>query len=150
MPHISISDYSAGSRRPSVLEDNLENDAMLSSRFNSNNLLSSDASNTSTSRTSLHEQLSSSNSSSAGLGRATPSNLLFNSSTFGEQHLRPAANEIARRNSSENSNKLNPNSLLYRQSRSLSNSAHSQEIEDQLLEKSFYSQPTLLAKNNVS
>ena len=151
VPHISVSDYSASSRRPSALEDNLENEAMLnSSRFNSNNLLSSDASNTSTSRTSLHEQLSSSNSSSAGLASMTPSNRLSNSSTFDEAHLRPAANEIARRASSENSNnKLNPNALLYRQSRSLSNSAHSQEIEDQLLEKSFYSQPTLLAKNTV-
>lgn len=129
----------------------LENETTpINSRFNSNNLLSSDASIASTSGTSLHEPFSSSNSSSFGPGSATPWNLLSNSSTFDDQHLRPSTSGIGRRNSSENSNKLNPNSLLYRQSRSLSNSAHSQEIEDQLLEKSFYSQPSLLGKNTVS
>ena len=118
-----------------------------SSRFNSNNLLSSEASNTSTSRTSLHDPLSSSSSNTAS------NQLLSNSSTFDEQQISPSAYQhlskqsaaAQRRNSSEN--KLNPNTLIYRQSRSLSNSAHSQEIEDQLLEKSFYSQPTLTAKN---
>lgn len=173
LPHISVSDYSATSRRPSAIEDNPENDQInstmmlnSSSQFNSNNLFSSDASNTSntsTSRTSLHDQLSSSNSSSIG---TTPNLLLSNSSTFddcqynsvGQQsrqilsmhHLQATNKEIARRNSSENdcNNKLNPNTLIYRQSRSLSNSAHSQEIEDQLLEKSFYSSPTLT--KNVS
>lgn len=157
MPHISVSDYSASSRRPSCVEDNLENDeTMLNSRFNLNNLPSSDASQTSTSRTSLHENLSSSNSSSAGLGSTTASNLLSNSSTYDDyqqhqigstHHLQQPdqLNKNARRNSSEN--KLNPNAMIYRQSRSLSNSAHSAEIEDQLLEKSFYSQPTLISKN---
>ena len=159
LPHISVSDYSASSRpcsrRPSAIDDNIENadEKLLNSRLNSNNLFSSDASQTSTSRTSLHDQLSSSNSSSA-LGSTTASNILSNSSTFdGDYHQQnsthhlqqPLNNKQQRRNSSEN--KLNPNALIYRQSRSLSNSAHSQEIEDQLLEKSFYSQPTLISKN---